>query len=144
MTDTNEIEETTSAQSDEIKESGPRTAVKVTGVRKDAKLKVVVEENPKRPGSSAYERFEGYFKLKEGSTVQDALDHGLTMGDIKYDIAHNYIEVEDASTEEYEVKPRGPRGSKPKDPDLEGDEASLESISGDVDEILEDDSPFGD
>lgn len=86
-------------------------ARKVTGISKEATLVVKVEANPKRPGSSAYDRFDGYFK--EGvDTVQKALDAGLTMGDIKYDSIHGFIEVEGAEITEYEVSARGPRAKK--------------------------------
>jgi len=46
------------------------------------------------------------------NTVQDALDNGLTMGDIKYDLIHGFIEVDGASVEEYTVTIRGARGTK--------------------------------
>lgn len=110
----------------------PRTAKKVTGLSKDATLKVLVESNPKRPGGASYDRFEGYFG--EGiTTVQDALDAGLTMGDIKYDIVHGFIEVEGVDVEEYTVTARGPRAKKEGDPDLESEtgEGLLESEDDD-------------
>jgi hypothetical protein len=95
---------------EEASEKAPKTATRVTGISKEAALKVLATNNPKRAGSSAYDRFEGYFK--DGiETVNDALDAGLTMGDIKYDIAHGFIEVDGAVVEEYIPSTRGPRGS---------------------------------
>lgn len=86
-------------------------ARKAVGISKDAKLTLMVEANPKRPGRAAYDRFEGYFK--EGvETVQDALDAGLTLGDIKYDLIHGFIEVDGAIVEEYTTTKRGPRAKK--------------------------------
>jgi len=89
-------------------DTGPRMAKRVTGVTQEAKLTVVATENPKRPSSSAYERFQHYLD-DNPSTVKAAIEAGLTMGDIKYDLVHGSIEVEGAVIEEYEVKPRGPR-----------------------------------
>lgn len=88
----------------------PTLARKAVGISKEAVLTMLVETNPKRPGSSAYDRFEGYFK--DCVTVQDALDNGVTMGDIKYDLIHSFIAVEGAYVEEYEVTARGPRAKK--------------------------------
>lgn len=86
-------------------------ARKAVGISKEAKLTLMVDANPKRPGRAAYDRFEGYFK--EGvETVQDALDAGLTLGDIKYDLIHGFIDVEGAIVEEYETTKRGPRSKK--------------------------------
>ncbi len=92
----------------EVKQPG--VAKKAVGITKDAAIVLVADANPKRPGSSAYDRFEGYFKPM--NTVQDALDNGLTMGDIKYDLIHGFIEVDGASVEEYTVTIRGARGTK--------------------------------
>ena len=89
-----------------------KTAFKVSGVTKDAALTVLVESNPKRPSSASYARFEGYLTNPKPATVEAALQNGLTMGDIKFDIVHNFISVEGAEVVEYEVKPRGPRAEK--------------------------------
>lgn len=55
-----------------------------------AKLKVLVKDNPKRQGSEAAKRFDGYFGAKK---VQDALQAGVTYADIAHDVARGYIEV---------------------------------------------------
>lgn len=112
------------------------TARKAVGIKKEAPIKVLVEANPKRPGSSAYDRFEGYFK--EGIvTVQDALDAGLTIGDIKYDLIHSFIEVEGAEVEEYEVTARGPRSKKSSvDEDLMESGESISMLSDDEEDVL--------
>ena len=89
-----------------------KTAKKVTGVTKESGLTVLVESNPKRPSSASYARFEGYLTDPAPATVGDALENGLTIGDIKFDIVHGFIEVEGAEVTEYEVKPRGPRAEK--------------------------------
>ena len=95
-----------------VTEATPRTAHKVTGVTKDAALTVLVESNPKRASSASYQRFKGYLTNPRPATVEAALQNGLTMGDIKFDIVHGFIAVEGAEVEEYEVKPRGPRAEK--------------------------------
>jgi ADP-ribose pyrophosphatase YjhB (NUDIX family) len=111
-----------------VEEAAPRMAKKVTGIEKDAGLTVLVDSNPKRAGSASYDRFEGYLGDTTPTTVQEALDAGLTMGDIKYDLIHGSIEVEGAEVVEYEVSPRGPRPAKDTDEDLAGDEADDEDL----------------
>lgn len=105
-----------------------KTAKKVSGVTKESALTVLATENPKRPSSASYKRFEGYLTSPAPATVGDALENGLTIGDIKFDIVHGFIEVEGAEVTEYEVKPRGPRAAKE-----EGEEADLISDSSDED-----------
>ena len=106
----------------EVEVSGPKTSSRALDITKEAGVTVIATENPKREESQAWERFQGYFGLEVGSTVQDALDAGLTMGDIKYDFIHGYIGVDGASVEEYEVTPRGER-----DEDSEGSDEEVES-----------------
>lgn len=104
-----------------------RLAKKVSGINKTAALKMLVDHNPKRAGGASALRFEAYFTKNEDGTpaidsVEKALAVGLTMGDIKYDIAHNFIQVEGVDVCEYEVTTRGARGPSsprsPIDPDL--------------------------
>jgi len=108
--------------SEETEDTGPKMAKKAVGVTQDAALTVLADSNPKREGSSAYDRFEGYLANPAPKTVKEALDNGLTMGDIKYDLIHGSIEVEGASVEEYEITPRGPRDSA--DAEVEEDDAN--------------------
>ena len=62
-------------------------------IPRDGVLTVLVKENPKRAGSAAHARFEGYFA--DGvKTVQDALNNGLTPADLFHDIGHGFISVE--------------------------------------------------
>ena len=56
----------------------------------DAKITLLVKENPKREGCAAYERFNAYFTVK---TVAQALAAGLTRKDLAWDIAHGHISV---------------------------------------------------
>lgn len=56
----------------------------------DAKITVLVKENPKREGSGAYERFALY---KTGMTVAKALEVGVTAADLAYDSKHEYIRL---------------------------------------------------
>lgn len=56
----------------------------------DAKITLLVKENPKREGCAAYERFNAYFTVK---TVAQALAAGLTRKDLAWDIAHGHIAV---------------------------------------------------
>lgn len=105
-----------------------RTAKKVTGVSKDAKLTVLAESNPKRSGSDSFNRFEGYLTTPPPQTVEEALANGLTMGDIKYDIIHGFISVEGADVEEYTVNPRGPRSKSDELEEAEEETAEAEEF----------------
>jgi hypothetical protein len=54
----------------------------------DAKIKVMVDENPKRKGTASYKRFEKY---ENGMKVADAIAKGVKTADIHWDVKHNYI-----------------------------------------------------
>lgn len=56
----------------------------------DAVISVLVKENPKRKGTSSYDRFEAYFSI---STVKDALRDGVTPADLNWDVKHNFIKI---------------------------------------------------
>jgi len=62
-------------------------------IPREGALTVLVEKNPKREGSAAAGRFEGYF-TPGLATVQDALNAGLTPADLFHDIGHGFIKVE--------------------------------------------------
>ena len=102
-------EENQEASVEEVNEApkAPKLKKKVEGVSKEAVVNVLAESNPKREGSKAYERFDKYFGLAEGTTVAGAIEAGLTMGDIHYDIIHGNISVDGAEVFEYAPTPRG-------------------------------------
>lgn len=54
----------------------------------EAKIKILVDENPKRKGSASAKRFEKY---ENGMKVADALAKGVTSADINWDTKHNFI-----------------------------------------------------
>jgi hypothetical protein len=112
----------------EVTENAVKMAKKVNGVSKDAALTVLVEANPKRPSSSAYTRFEGYLTNPRPATVEEALNNGLTIGDIKFDIIHGFIAVAGAEVEEYEVKARGPRSKAEGEEEVAETEANGEDF----------------
>lgn len=56
----------------------------------EAKIKVLVAENPKREKSASYKRFELYTKH---NTVAAFLKAGGTTGDLHYDVAHKLISI---------------------------------------------------
>ena len=56
----------------------------------DAKITLLVKENPKKQGSKARERFEGYTGAK---TVGEALKNGVTYADIAYDVGRQFVKV---------------------------------------------------
>lgn len=55
------------------------------------KLKLLVKENPKREGSSSFDRYELYRSCK---TVADFITAGGTAADVRYDAAKGYIQVD--------------------------------------------------
>lgn len=54
----------------------------------DNRVITQVTPNPKKPGSASYER---YAKYQPGMTVQEALNAGVTTGDIKWDSERGFI-----------------------------------------------------
>ena len=115
----------------ETTEAGPRMAKKVVGIEKEAHLEVLVDDNPKRPGSAAHTRFQLYLDEKP-STVQEALDAGITIGDLKNDSIKGYIKIDGTEVVEYEVKPKGPRKPKNEDGSDETEEVAQEVASADT------------
>lgn len=97
------------AEEVEVAEVAPKMKKRVINVTKDAALTILAESNPKRADSASFDRFEGYMTNPAPTTVAEALENGLTMGDIHYDIIHGSISVEGAEVDEYMPKPRGPR-----------------------------------
>lgn len=59
----------------------------------DQVITVLVDENPKRPHTASYERFELYKRGKKGMTVKEALKAGVTSGDLKWDSERNFIKI---------------------------------------------------
>lgn len=87
------VEEVTVAEAEAEegdKVRSPRTSKFAELYPADAKLKVLVEENPKKAGSKSAERFEHYFGSK---TVGEFLEKGGTYQDLMYDLARNRVEV---------------------------------------------------
>lgn len=62
----------------------------------NARIKLLVDKNPKKAGSKSAERFEHYFGAE---TVGDFLAAGGTYGDIAYDLPRGFIEVEKVAEE---------------------------------------------
>lgn len=80
--------------SDALSDLSKRDRWKVT-----TRIRVNATENPKKNPSMAYDRFKGYFKLKGDCVVQDALDKGLRMDDIRHDAAHGFISLAEEGKE---------------------------------------------
>lgn len=75
----------------EAKEPKSRRSSYAALYPENAKIKLLVAENPKKAGSASRARFEHYFKSE---TVGDYLHAGGTYADILYDVGHKFIEVE--------------------------------------------------
>lgn len=74
-------------------------------------VKLVIDHNPKKPGSASHERFQGYFlceqKYPDGYTIKDAFNEGVRSDDIRHDSEHGFILVGDEAIEAWEAsKPR--------------------------------------
>ena len=59
----------------------------------DSKITLLVKENPKREGSAGYERFQAGYIDSKAKTVQQALDAGVTLADIAYDVKKEFIKL---------------------------------------------------
>ena len=96
------------AEKQEVKKSGgavpgPRG---LRGIPGDARITLLVEHNPKRPGCVAEKRFALY---QTGMTQAEFLTAGGTVPDLAYDSAHGFISVEG-----YTPKPKGkPKAERP-------------------------------
>ena len=64
---------------------------------------VIATSNPKKRPSMSYDRFNNYFLLDNTieNTVQDALDLGLRMDDIRHDSEHGFIAVGEQAIADY-------------------------------------------
>jgi len=59
----------------------------------DTKLRIVATSNPKRKGTAARARFDAYLRANP-TTVREFLAAGGQRVDIRYDLHHNYIELD--------------------------------------------------
>lgn len=75
----------------QIRAKTPRTVVK----KHDPRIITFVTPNPKRPGSASHTRFELY---KVNMTVTQAIDAGLTTGDIVHDSSRGFITLTNPET----------------------------------------------
>lgn len=90
----------------EPKTRGPR------GVAETAVISLKVEGNPKRAGSKAYDRFALY---RDGMTVGEALNAGITTPDLVYDSKHGFVAIEGYDPGEI-VQPKVREPKAPKEP----------------------------
>jgi hypothetical protein len=67
---------------------------------------LVADKNPKKKPSMSYDRFENYFTIDWTieQTVQDCLDAGLRMDDIRHDSEHGFILVGEGAIEDHKLK----------------------------------------
>ena len=80
------------------------------GVSPDAKITVLIDHNPKRPGCAAEKRFALY---RTGMTQKEFLDAGGTSPDMAYDSAHGFISIEGYDPKAVVKKERAPKAEKP-------------------------------
>lgn len=74
----------------EAKKKAVRRSNFATLYPEDSAIKLNVEENPKKEGSKARERFQHYFGSK---TVADYLVAGGTYQDIAYDVGRGFVAI---------------------------------------------------
>lgn len=72
----------------------PPTPVERGRIGDDRIVRLLVSRNPKRYGSGAYDRFSRY---ENGMTVGEALRRGIRRDDLRWDINHGFIRIEDGS-----------------------------------------------
>jgi len=77
----------------------------------DQVITLLVDHNPKRPGSASHGRFENY---EDGMTVKEALTAGLISGDLSWDVAHAFIEIGAEFNEDAVKKSKAVKEPKPK------------------------------
>lgn len=74
----------------EKKEPTVRRSVFANLYPEDAKVKLLVDKNPKKAGSKSAERFEAY---TGSETVGDYLAKGGTYQDIAYDVGRGFVKI---------------------------------------------------
>jgi hypothetical protein len=57
----------------------------------NAKVRILSDGNPKKPGTKSFDRFALY---RDGMTVAEALDTCVRPMDLKYDLTHKYVVFE--------------------------------------------------
>lgn len=106
------------------------------GVALDAIITLLVEGNPKRPGSKAHSAFALY---ANGMTVQDFIDAAgaAATPNIVYDAAHGFISVEGYDPKQVVKKERAPKPAKePKAPRAKKSKAkAVEPETTEVDDL---------
>lgn len=74
--------------------ASPVPAAVVAVQQRDVEIKVL-QENPKRPGSLSYERYERY---KSATTLAQYLERGGTTADFRFDCDRGFVAVEGGDT----------------------------------------------
>lgn len=87
---------------------GPRG---LRGIPGDARITLLVEHNPKRPGCAAEKRFALY---ETGMTQAQFLAAGGTVPDLAYDSAHGFISIEGYTPKEVVRKAKAKASAEPK------------------------------
>lgn len=57
----------------------------------ESTISFVLKPNPKMKGSKVYTR---YAKYKKGMTIREALDAGITLPDLRWDVDRGYINID--------------------------------------------------
>jgi len=57
------------------------------------RVNFLIEQNPKRPGTKSWYRFEKYFALKP-KTVGEMLSAGAIPEDVRWDYGHKFISLD--------------------------------------------------
>jgi len=67
---------------------------KGSGIQLADNMRIILKrrDNPKRPGTASYERYNLYL-TKKPRTVAEALKAGITRADLRWDAARNFIEL---------------------------------------------------
>lgn len=87
------VSETTS----ETTETAPKRRGKPSPIAHDAIVTIVRKENPKRPGTGNYDRYNAMLRVMGDAgrcTVEQARKAGVTLGDLIFNQKHNFITID--------------------------------------------------
>ncbi len=77
-------------QAPNIDEQAPKKKPRKKTPKITGTITLLVDQNPKRKGCACYERFNLY---KDGMTTEEYIQAGGKRDDIRWDIAHGFIQV---------------------------------------------------
>jgi hypothetical protein len=84
-------EQNVSLEEQQVTAEPKERAIRVVKYKPDARVTILVDKNPKRPGSKAAAIWENY---RDGMTVVEAIQAGVPREGLLYDSTHHFIKIE--------------------------------------------------